>query len=93
MGNKKNGTLYVGVSSDLVKRVYEHKHDKIEGFTKKYKLHKLFYYEFTSDVHEAILREKRIKKWNRSWKIELIEKDNPGWADLYNNLIGHGSPI
>jgi putative endonuclease len=82
------GTLYTGVTSDLVRRVYQHKTHQVEGFTKKYDVHKLVFYEIHGDIHEAILREKRIKKWNRDWKIKLIEQANPYWLDLYGDLIG-----
>jgi len=88
LASKKYGTLYTGVTNDLIKRVYEHKESLVDGFTKKYKVHQLVYYEIHDDVHEAILREKQIKKWNRDWKINLIEKDNPHWIDLYNELTG-----
>jgi putative endonuclease len=87
LANKRNGTLYIGVTSDLVKRVYDHKNNVVEGFTKKYHVHKLVYYEITEDINGAIIREKRIKKWKRAWKIELIEKNNPEWKDLYFELI------
>jgi putative endonuclease len=87
LASKRNGTLYVGVTSDLVKRVYEHKNNLVEGFTKKYYVHKLVYYEVTDNVNSAIVREKQIKKWKRSWKIELIERMNPDWRDLYFELI------
>jgi putative endonuclease len=86
LASRKNGTLYVGVTSDLVKRISEHKQNIIDGFTKKYGVHILVYYEIHEDVREAITREKRIKKWNRSWKLRLIEENNPGWRDLYNEL-------
>lgn len=86
LSSGKYGTLYTGVTSDLIKRVYEHKESLIEGFTKKYKVHQLVYYETHDDIREAILREKQIKKWNRDWKINLIEKDNPHWLDLYDGL-------
>jgi putative endonuclease len=75
--------LYIGVTSDLVKRVYEHKNNLVGGFTKKYNVHKLVYYETTEDINSAITREKQLKRWKRSWKIELIEKKNPEWRDLY----------
>ena len=88
MASKKNGTLYLGVTSDLVKRVYEHKNDLVEGFTEKYGVHDLVYYEVHRDVEEAILREKRIKKWNREWKINLVKEKNPGWKDLYGDIVG-----
>ncbi|MBI4655513.1 MAG: GIY-YIG nuclease family protein [Elusimicrobia bacterium] len=87
LASKKNGTLYTGVTNDLVRRVYEHKHNLIEGFTKKYKVHGLVYFEIVEDINSAIHREKCIKKWKRIWKIELIEKANPLWKDLYYNLL------
>ena len=86
LANKRNGTLYIGVTSNLVKRVYEHKNNIIDGFTKKYSIHKLVYYEITDDIESAIRREKQLKKWNRKWKINLIEKNNPEWIDLYYGL-------
>ncbi len=79
--------LYIGVTSDLIKRVYEHKNDLADGFTNKYHIHNLVYFEITEDVNSAISREKQLKKWNRAWKIALIEKNNPEWLDLYCNLI------
>ena len=85
--NKINGTLYTGVTGDLIKRVHEHKNKEIEGFTNKHGLNRLVYYEMTDDVNSAIQREKRIKKWKRQWKIELIEKMNPNWSDLYKNIL------
>jgi len=84
MASKRNGTLYIGVTNDLTRRVYEHKNNLVPGFTSTYKVHKLVYYEIFSDVNEALLREKRIKKWNRQWKINWIEKANPEWNDLYS---------
>lgn len=87
LASQKNGTLYVGVTSNLTKRVYEHKHNFIDGFTKKYNVHDLVYYEHYSEVAEAILREKQIKKWNRKWKLRLIEEKNPAWSDLYNEIV------
>ena len=86
MASQKNGTLYIGVSGNLKKRVYEHRNDLIDGFTKKYRVHKLVYFESTSDVNAAIAREKQMKAWKRQWKIELIEKDNSDWRDLYDDL-------
>ena len=86
LANKRNGTLYIGVTSNLVKRVYEHKNNIIDGFTKKYSIHKLVYYEITDDIESAIRREKQLKKWNRKWKINLIEDSNPEWRDLYFGL-------
>ncbi len=82
-----NGTLYIGVTSDLKKRIYEHKNDLVPGFTKRYKIHDLVYFEVTNDIREALLREKRLKKWKREWKIKLIEKNNPSWKDLYEGLF------
>jgi putative endonuclease len=87
LANKRNGTLYVGVSSDLIKRVYEHKNNLGSGFTQKYDVHSLVYFEVADDIHSAIRREKQIKKWNRAWKIELMEKNNPEWKDLYFDLV------
>ena len=86
--NKKEGALYTGVTSNLIQRVYQHKNSVIDCFTSKYKLDKLVYYEQHGDIHEAIKREKRIKRWYRKWKIELIEKDNKNWQDLYFQIIG-----
>jgi len=85
--NKKDGTLYVGVTSNLIKRVYEHKNKFVDGFTKKYQLDKLVHYEIFDDPANAIQREKRLKKWDRIWKVELIEKENPQWEDLYKSLL------
>lgn len=85
--SKKNGSLYMGVTNNLAQRVYQHKQKVIEGFTKKYFIDKLVYAESYYDIREAIYREKCIKKWNRSWKIQLIEKHNPDWADLYETII------
>jgi putative endonuclease len=83
LASKRNGTLYIGITSDLKKRIFEHKNDLIEGFTKKYGVHDLVYYEQTNDVKSAIEREKALKKWKRSWKLALIEGENPDWKDLY----------
>jgi len=87
LASKRNGTLYVGVTSSLIKRIWEHKEKLVEGFTKTYKVDKLVYYERYSDPENAIKREKRLKKYKRQWKIDLIERENPGWADLYDELI------
>ncbi len=87
LASKRNGTLYIGVTSNLIKRVYKHKNNLVEGFTKRYQVHHLVYYEIYEDVRDAILREKRMKKWNRRWKIELIEKMNPEWKDLYAEIV------
>ena len=86
MSNHKDGTLYIGVTSDLPARVFEHKNELIEGFTKKYHLHNLVYYEVYEDAYSAIAREKQLKKWKRDWKIKLIEKMNPRWKDLYSDI-------
>lgn len=86
LSSKRNGTLYVGVTSDLVRRIYEHKTNIIEGFTKKYNIKNLVYYEATPSVMGAIEREKQLKRWNRAWKIKIIEEFNPTWRDLYNEI-------
>jgi putative endonuclease len=86
LARKRKGTLYIGVTNDLVRRVYEHKQGLVEGFTKKYNVHQLVFFEETNDVESAITREKQMKKWNRQWKIELIEKENPEWKDLYEGM-------
>jgi putative endonuclease len=88
MVSKRKGTLYIGVTGDLLKRVYEHKNDLTEGFAKKYQVHQLVYFEEHNDIKHAITREKQMKKWNRKRKIELIEKTNPTWKDLYDGLVG-----
>ena len=85
--NKRNGTLYIGVTSNLVKRIYEHKTKAVQGFTEKYNINKLGYFEIYSDIRVAIEREKQIKDYSREKKIELIEKNNPYWNDLYNKII------
>ena len=79
--------MYIGVTNDLIKRVYEHRNDLVEGFTKGHQVHRLVYYEQTNDIRSAITREKQMKKWKRRWKIELIEENNPEWKDLYDELI------
>ena len=85
--SRQNGTLYVGVTSDLMKRIYEHKNNLVEGFTKKYHVHRLVWYETHETPDTAIEREKQIKKWERAWKLRLVEEHNPGWKDLYNDLL------
>lgn len=87
LASRKNGTLYIGVTSDLIKRIYQHKNKQVEGFTKKYSVGRLVYYEITDSPEEAIRRENRLKSWKREWKIYLIEKDNPEWKDLYEDII------
>lgn len=91
LASKKNGTLYIGVTSDLIKRVWEHKENLADGFTKKYGVHNLVYFEQTFDVNSSIAREKQIKNWKREWKIALIEKENPKWNDLYTKIMDSGS--
>jgi putative endonuclease len=86
MASKRNGTLYVGVTSNLSGRTAEHRDGLREGFTKKYRVHHLVWFEEFGDVHEAILREKRVKKWRRAWKLELIEAMNPDWLDLFAQI-------
>jgi len=87
LANIRNGTLYTGWTNDLVRRVYEHKNDFVKGFTKKYGVHKLIYFEQCDDYDAALQREKQIKEWKRKWKLELIEKVNPLWQDLYDELL------
>ena len=87
LASKRNGTLYVGVTSDLVQRVWQHKNDELDGFTKRYGVHMLAWNEVCGTMDVAIAREKAIKEWKRAWKIELIEKLNPNWRDLYDELL------
>jgi len=87
LASGKRGTLYIGVTNDLLRRVYEHKTDAVEGFTKRHRVKRLVWYDTTADVEAAILQEKRMKRWRRQWKIELVEKANPDWRDLYDNLV------
>lgn len=82
LASHRNGTLYIGVTGNLIKRSWEHKNKATDGFTKKYNVSRLVYYEITNDINAALLREKQLKKWNRKWKIELVEKENPDWVDL-----------
>ena len=88
LASKRNGTLYTGVTSNLVQRVWQHKNNVIEGFTKKYNVKFLVYYEAHDNAENAITREKQIKKWRRNWKLRLIEESNPHWKDLYDNIRG-----
>ena len=88
MANNFNGTLYVGVTSDLTKRVWQHKNHVVKGFTDKYNVDKLVYFEIWQDELGAIEREKKLKHWNRKWKKDLIAKQNPHWNDLYESLFG-----
>ncbi len=87
LSSVKNGTLYIGVTSNLIKRVYEHKNKLCEGFTNQYDINNLVYYEIFDDITHAIEREKQLKNWKREWKIALIEKENNNWTDLYDSLL------
>jgi putative endonuclease len=82
-----NGTLYIGVTNDLIRRVTEHRTDAVDGFTKRYGVHRLVHFESCDDVQAAIAREKALKEWKRDWKKNLIERDNPTWRDLYDDLV------
>ena len=85
--NQRNGTLYIGVTSNLIQRIYQHKSNAVDGFSKKYQTHTLVYYEQHETMESALLREKQMKEWKRAWKINLIEKMNPFWKDLYHDII------
>lgn len=87
LASKRNGTLYIGVTSDLIQRIWQHKNDVVESFSKKYGVHRLVYYELYEDMYTAITGEKQLKGWKRAWKIELIEKYNKNWRDLYPKII------
>jgi putative endonuclease len=87
LASKRNGTLYIGVTSNLIKRIWEHKNNLIQGFTKQYNVHALVWYEMHENMESAILREKMLKEWKRIWKLELIESSNPDWNDLYNTIV------
>jgi putative endonuclease len=87
LASERNGTLYIGVTSDLVKRIWEHKKNIIAGFTKRYAIHRLVWYEMHESMESAIEREKRLKEWKRKWKLELIESTNPKGEDLYDTLV------
>jgi putative endonuclease len=87
LASKRNGTLYIGVTSDLAKRIWEHKNNLVEGFTNCYSVHHLVWYELHERRESAIEREKRLKEWKRIWKLELIENSNPNWLDLYDTII------
>jgi putative endonuclease len=88
LASKRNGTLYTGVTSNLMQRVWQHKHDVFQGFTRKYNVKILAYYEVHENAESALLREKKIKKWRRAWKLGLIEENNPEWRDLYEDILG-----
>ena len=87
LSNQVRGTLYIGVTSNLIQRVHQHQSDAVKGFSNKYQTHRLVYYELYGDMYEAIKREKQLKKWKRLWKLELIENFNPGWKDLFGDII------
>jgi putative endonuclease len=87
LASKRNGTLYIGVTSDLAKRIWEHRNGMVEGFTKRYSVHHLVWYELHESMGSAIQREKRLKDWKRAWKLELIERTNPDWQDLYQTIL------
>lgn len=87
LASRKNGTIYIGVTSDLIKRVWQHKDEVTDGFTKEYGVHKLVWYELHETMISAITREKQLKHWRRKWKLELIESRNPEWEDLYPTII------
>ncbi|EKE15122.1 MAG: excinuclease ABC subunit C [uncultured bacterium] len=87
LASDRNGTLYIGVTNNIVRRVTEHKNKEIKGFTEKYNINKLVYFEKYEDINEAIVQEKRLKKWNRKWKLDLIEQSNPKWRDLSEDFI------
>ncbi len=92
LSNTHHTVFYTGITNDLIRRVYEHKHQLIDGFTKKYNLHKLLYFEVTSDVNASIHREKIIKKWKRDFKFDAINRMNPSWLDLYETMLTAGDP-
>ncbi len=88
LASRRNGTLYIGVTSNLVKRIWEHQNNVVEGFTKNYGVHTLVYYEQHVTMEAAIAREKQLKKWNRAWKLRLVEERNPDWRDLWPEIVG-----
>lgn len=88
LSSRRNGTLYIGCTTDLPKRIYEHRTGLVPGFTRRYNVKRLVYFETYDDISDAIVRERRIKEWRRAWKIQLIEKDNPHWEDLAVSLLG-----
>jgi putative endonuclease len=87
LASKRNGTLYIGVTSNLVKRIWEHRNNLVEGFTERYGVHNLVWYELHESMESAIQREKRLKEWKRRWKMQMIEKVNPDWEDLYPRIV------
>lgn len=93
LASRLGGTLYIGVTNNLLGRVYQHKTGTVEGFTKRYKVDRLVYFELVENIEAVIRREKQMKRWNRAWKVELIERQNPSWVDLYDQLARTGSPL
>ena len=87
LASHRKGTLYIGVTSDLIKRIWAHRNDQVEGFTKRYGVHQLVWYELHDSMESALQREKRLKEWKRVWKLELIERTNPDWQDLYKTIV------
>ena len=88
LASQRNGTLYIGVTSNLVKRIWEHRNNAVESFTKRHGVHTLVYYEQHATMEAAITREKQLKKWNRAWKLRLVEERNPDWRDLWPEIVG-----
>jgi len=88
LASQKNGTLYIGITSELVKRIWQHKNNIADGFTRKYAVHRLVYFDVFEDISDAVSREKQLKRWHRQWKLNLIEQQNPDWRDLYPQLLG-----
>jgi putative endonuclease len=86
LASKRNGTLYVGVTANLARRIHEHRSDVVEGFTQRYSIHRLVHVEFLETMPDAIAREKQLKRWRRAWKLDLIEENNPTWRDLYGEI-------
>jgi putative endonuclease len=93
LASRRNGTLYIGVTNAILRRTWTHMNDLVEGFTKKYGVHRLVWFETYGDINAAIAREKQLKGWNRAWKIKLIEKTNPGWNDLYRRMTVETQPV
>ncbi|MGC3980032.1 MAG: GIY-YIG nuclease family protein [Steroidobacteraceae bacterium] len=87
LASQRNGTLYIGVTSNLLQRIWQHKNNLVDGFTQKYRVHLLVFFELHADMHGALAREKQLKHWNRKWKLRLIEEFNPDWKDLYQSLL------
>ncbi len=88
LASRRNGALYVGVTNNLIRRIHEHREGLVDGFTRRYGIKHLVWFDSTGDVLAAIAREKQLKDWKRAWKIELIERENPGWRDLYPSILG-----